>query len=83
MLKLEAWMDIKDLYRQGHSIRTIAEMTGQDAPQHRAARPVRASASYRPRDATALHASIPTSPISNTAIPSARYQPCACSKRLD
>jgi len=28
MLKLEAWMDIKDLHRQGHSIRTIAEMTG-------------------------------------------------------
>jgi transposase len=28
VLKLEAWMDIKDLHRQGHSIRTIAEMTG-------------------------------------------------------
>lgn len=28
MLKLEAWMEIKDLHRQGHSIRTIAEMTG-------------------------------------------------------
>jgi len=28
MLKLEAWMDIKDLHRQGHSIRTIAELTG-------------------------------------------------------
>lgn len=28
MLKLEAWMDIKDLYRQGHSIRTITELTG-------------------------------------------------------
>lgn len=28
MLKLEAWMDVKDLHRQGHSIRTIAEMTG-------------------------------------------------------
>ena len=28
MLKLEAWMDIKDLHRQGHSIRTVAELTG-------------------------------------------------------
>lgn len=28
MLKLEAWMDIKDLHRQGHSIRTIVELTG-------------------------------------------------------
>lgn len=28
MLKLEAWMDVQDLHRQGHSIRTIAEMTG-------------------------------------------------------
>ena len=28
MLKLGAWMDIKDLHRQGHSIRTIAELTG-------------------------------------------------------
>lgn len=28
MLKLEAWMDVKDLHRQGHSIRTIAGMTG-------------------------------------------------------
>ena len=28
MLKLGAWMDIKDLYRQGHSIRAIIELTG-------------------------------------------------------
>lgn len=28
MLKLEAWMDIKDLHRQGHSIRAISELTG-------------------------------------------------------
>src|SRR5436189_133440 len=28
MLKLEAWMDIKDLHRQGHSIRTITQLTG-------------------------------------------------------
>lgn len=28
MLKLEAWMDIKDLHRQGHSIRVIAQLTG-------------------------------------------------------
>src|SRR4051794_34377573 len=28
MLKLEALMDIKDLHRQGHSIRTIVELTG-------------------------------------------------------
>jgi len=28
VLKLEAWMDVKDLHRQGHSIRTIAGMTG-------------------------------------------------------
>jgi transposase len=28
MLKLEEWMDIKDLHRQGHSIRTITQLTG-------------------------------------------------------
>lgn len=28
MLKLEAWMDIRDLHRQGHSIRTITQLTG-------------------------------------------------------
>lgn len=28
MLKAEEWMDIKDLHRQGHSIRTISELTG-------------------------------------------------------
>jgi hypothetical protein len=28
MLKLEAWMDIKNLHRQGPSIRTITELTG-------------------------------------------------------
>ncbi|HKQ07898.1 MAG TPA: helix-turn-helix domain-containing protein [Blastocatellia bacterium] len=27
-LNLEAWMDIKDLHHQGHSIRTIADLTG-------------------------------------------------------
>lgn len=29
MLILEEWMDIKDLHRQGHSIRAIAQMTGR------------------------------------------------------
>jgi transposase len=29
MLNLEEWMDVKDLQRQGHSIRSIAEMTGR------------------------------------------------------
>lgn len=29
MLRLEEWMDIKDLYRQGHSIREIARVTGR------------------------------------------------------
>lgn len=28
MLNLEAWMDIKDLHNQGHSIRAIADLTG-------------------------------------------------------
>lgn len=28
MLNLEEWMDIKDLHRQGHSIRRISEITG-------------------------------------------------------
>jgi len=46
MLKLEAWMDVKDLHRQGHSIRTIAEMTGL-ARKHRAPRPARAGAASR------------------------------------
>ena len=28
MLTLEAWMEIKVLHQQGHSIRAIAELTG-------------------------------------------------------
>lgn len=37
MLKLEEWMDIKDLHRQGHSIRAIAQMTGRARNTIRAA----------------------------------------------
>ena len=29
MLKLEEWMDIRALHREGHSIKTIAQMTGR------------------------------------------------------
>jgi len=28
MLRLEEWMEVKDLHRQGHSIRTVAKLTG-------------------------------------------------------
>lgn len=29
MLRLEEWMEVKDLHRQGHSIRTVAKLTGR------------------------------------------------------
>lgn len=46
MLSLEDWMDIKELSRQGHSVREIARITGRSRNTVRAALKVRAPKTY-------------------------------------
>src|SRR5687767_4492807 len=46
MLSMEEWMDIKDLHRQGHSVREIARLTGHARNTVRAVIKEKAPASY-------------------------------------
>ena len=55
MLSLEEWMDIKDLCRQGHSVREIARITGHSRNTIRAALRERTPKTYhRPHRPTKL-----------------------------
>lgn len=55
MLSMEEWMDIKDLQRQGHSVREIARITGRSRNTVRAALKERTPKSYeRPARPTKL-----------------------------
>jgi transposase len=57
MLSMEEWMDIKDLQRQGHSVREIARITGRSRNTVRAALKERTPKSYeRPPRPTKLDA---------------------------
>jgi transposase len=49
MLSVEEWMDIKDLHRQGHSVREIAKITGRSRNTVRAALKERAPKTYERR----------------------------------